>query len=86
MGGLPTSTVNGFAVHPTNPQLMWVAMRDGVLRSENAGVSWTPAARGPKDVAAVAVNPMRPDTVYAVTLDGHVFSSRDGGVTWDALR
>ena len=40
MGGLPTGTVNGFAVHPSNPKVMYVAMRDGVFRTDNAGQSW----------------------------------------------
>ena len=38
MGGLPTNrTVNGFAVDPTNPKVMYVAMRDGLFKSMDAG-------------------------------------------------
>ncbi len=37
MGGLPTGTVNGFAVDPANPRAMLVAMRDGIFRSDDAG-------------------------------------------------
>ena len=86
MGGLPTSTVNGFAVHPSNPRVMYVAMRDGIFRSADAGVTWRSAASGPRDAAAVAVNPRRPSEVYAATMDGRIFLSRDGGATWDAQR
>jgi photosystem II stability/assembly factor-like uncharacterized protein len=86
VGGLPTGTVNGLAAHPTNPSLMYVAMRDGVFRSEDAGGRWTLAARGPRNAAAVAVNPNRPSEVYAVTVEGELFLSRDGGATWDAAR
>ena len=86
MGGLPTSTVNGFAVHPSNPSVMYVAMRDGIFRSADAGLTWTRATNGPKNAAAVAVNPRRPTDVYAATTDGRVFLSRDGGATWDARR
>jgi hypothetical protein len=82
VGGLPTSTVNGFAVDPSNPKLMYVAMRDGVFRSENAGTAWTAVAGGPKNVAAVAVNPRRPVEVYAATAEGRIFVSRDAGKTW----
>lgn len=86
MGGLPTSTVNGFAVHPTDPRVMYVAMREGVFRSDDAGARWTPVAGGPRNAAAVAVNPKRPSQVYAVTADGTIFLSRDGGRTWQPVR
>lgn len=86
MGGLPTSTVNGFAVHPTNPKVMYVARRDGIFRSENAGESWTRVAAGPKNVAAVAVNPKRPSQVYAATVDGKIYRSEDEGARWDEVR
>lgn len=86
MGGLPTSTVNGFAVHPTNPQVMYVAMRDGIFRSDSAGERWTRAANGPTNVAAVAINPKNPTEVYATTVDGTLFRSTDGGARWAEAR
>ncbi len=86
MGGLPTSTVNGFAVHPTNPQVMYVAMRDGIFRSDNGGERWTRAANGPRNVATVAINPKRPVEVYAATTDGKIFRSTDGGTGWAEAR
>lgn len=83
MGGLPTSrTVNGFAVHPTEPEVMYVAMRDGLFKSTDAGESWRPVGKGLKNLAAVAVNPKRPSEVYAATADGLIFRSPDGGTTW----
>lgn len=86
MGGLPTSTVNGFAVDPTNPKSMYVAMRDGVYRSEDAGRRWSQAAGSPKDAAAVTVNPKRPTEIYVATAGGGLFVSPDGGQSWDAAR
>jgi photosystem II stability/assembly factor-like uncharacterized protein len=85
VGGLPTSTVNGFAVDLSNPKVMYVAMRDGIFRTDNAGQSWT-RAEGVTNGSAVAVNPKRPSEVYAATMEGRIFVSRDGGVTWDARR
>jgi len=85
VGGLPTSTVNGFAVDPTNTKVMYVAMRDGVFRSENAGRTWSPTG-GPANAAAVTVNPMRPGEVYAATTDGAIWRSTDAGGRWDAVR
>ncbi len=86
MGGLPTGTINGFAVHPANPKTMYVAMRDGVYRSEDAGARWTPVSGSPKHVMAVAVHPRRPTEVYAATAEGGMFVSRDGGQTWEPVR
>lgn len=82
MGGLPTGTINGFAIDPTNPKVMYVAMRDGVFRSDNAGKAWKPAPGGPKNAAAVTVNPKKPGELYAVTVDGKVYRSPDGGRLW----
>lgn len=86
MGGLPTSTVNGFAVDPSNAKVMYVAMRDGIYRSDNGGATWKAVANGPKNVAAIAVNPKKPSEVYAATMDGTIVRSTDGGAQWSALR
>ena len=86
MGSLPTSTVNGFAVDPSNPKVMYVAMRDGVFRSEDGGNRWNPVSGGPKNAAAVSINPKRPAEVYAATAEGQIFVSRDVGNTWQAMR
>ena len=86
MGGLPTGTVNGFAVDPSNANVMYVAMRGGIFRSTNGGGKWTPAASGPKNVAAITVNPKKPNEVYAATMDGSIVRSVDGGVHWTAMK
>ncbi len=88
MGGLPTSrTVNGFVVSPADPRVMYVATRDGLFRSSDAGETWTAAGKGLlMDLAAVAINPKRPSEVYAVTLEGLIYRSTDGGRMWEAQR
>jgi photosystem II stability/assembly factor-like uncharacterized protein len=87
VGGLPTSrTVNGFAVNPTDPKVMFVAMRDGLFKSTDAGETWTPVGKGLKNLAAVAVNPKRPSEVYVSTMEGVIFQSPDGGTTWRPSR
>lgn len=87
MGGLPTNrTVNGFAVDPTNATVMYVAMRDGLFKSTDAGESWKPVGKGLKNLAAVAVNPKRPNEVYVSTMEGAIFRSADGGRTWGPSR
>jgi photosystem II stability/assembly factor-like uncharacterized protein len=75
--------VNGFAVSPENPKVMYAAMRDGLFKSADAGETWKPVGKGFKNLAAVAVNPRKPNEVYASTLDGGIFKSTDGGTTWE---
>ena len=87
MGGLPTNrTVNGFAVNIENPRVMYVATRDGVFQSADAGESWKSVGKGLKNMAAVAINPKRPSEVFAATTEGTVHLSTDGGVTWAVSR
>ncbi len=84
MGGLPANrTVNGFAVSPEDPRVMYVAMRDGLFKSTDAGETWKALGKGLKNLAAVAVNPRKPHEVYASTADGVIFRSTDGGTTWE---
>ena len=87
MGGLPTNrTVNGFAAHPTDAKVMYAATRDGLFKSTDAGQRWAPVGKGIRNVAAVAVNPKRPDEVYAATVEGVIHRSADGGRTWSRTR
>lgn len=86
VGGLPTATINGLAVNPTEPKVMYAAMREGVFRSEDGGGRWTHVGGGPKNAAAVAVDPKRPAKVVVATTDARIFLSRDGGRTWEAQR
>lgn len=84
MGGLPANrTVNGFAVSPADPRVMYAAMRDGLFKSTDAGETWKPVGKGLKNLAAVVVNPKRPVEVYASTAAGVIFKSADGGTTWE---
>ncbi len=83
MGGLPTSrTVNGFAVNPEDPKKMYVATRDGLFQSIDAGTTWKALGQGLKDLAAVILNPKRPGEIYVATTEGVIFRSTDGGNTW----
>ena len=86
VGGLPTSTVNGFAVDPSTAKVMYVAMRDGIFRTDNGGWTWTAVPDGPKNVAGIAVNPKKPSDAYAATMDGTIVRSTEGGAQWSAAR
>ena len=84
MGGLPANrTVNGFAVDPENPKVMYVVMRDGLFKSTDAGETWKAVGKGLKNLAAMTVNPRKPNELYAAAADGTIFRSTDGGTTWE---
>ena len=86
MGGLPANqTVNAFAVDPTNPKVMYVAMRNGLFKSADAGASWKSIGKELKNMTSVAVNPKKPTDIFAAALEGAVFKSEDGGMKWERV-
>jgi photosystem II stability/assembly factor-like uncharacterized protein len=83
VGGLPTNrTVNGFAVDLENSKIMFVAMRDGLLKSTDAGASWRRVGNELKNLAAVTINPKKPNEMYLSTMDGTIYMSADAGMKW----
>ena len=83
MGGLPTNkTVNGFAIDLENPKTMFAAMRDGLFKSADAGASWKRVGNELKNVAAVTINPKKPNEIYVSTMDSTIYLSADGGMKW----
>ncbi|HLC40198.1 MAG TPA: hypothetical protein VJO34_01065 [Methylomirabilota bacterium] len=84
-GGLPANrTVNGVAVDPHDPKILYAATRDGLFKSTNGGETWKLVGKEPKNLAAVTVNPKKPSELFAATLDGIIFKSADEGVTWES--
>jgi len=86
VGGLPANrTVNGFAVDPTNPKVMYVAMSTGLFKSTDAGANWKSIGKKLKNMTSVAVNPKKPTDIFAAAFEGTVFKSGDGGKQWERL-
>jgi photosystem II stability/assembly factor-like uncharacterized protein len=82
VGGLPTKTVNGFAANPEDPKVLFVAMRDGLFKSTDAGTSWRSVGSELKNMAAVTINPKKPGEMFVVTTDGTIYMSADAGMKW----
>jgi len=83
VGGLPTNkTVYAFAANPRDPKLMLAGLRDGLFKSTDGGESWKKVAKAPRDVAAVAFVPGKPEVVFLGTASGILYRSPDNGATW----
>ena len=92
MGSLPVKpNANAVVIDPRDPKIVFVAGASGVFRSTDAGLNWeprgqglganTPASAG-ADVAALALNPSQPDTLFAATADGLLYRSDDAAQSW----
>ncbi len=83
MGGLPANkTVYAFAASHTDPKVMFAGLREGAFKSTDGGESWKKLSAAPKDVAAIAIHPAKPDIVFLGTAPGKILKSTDGGQIW----
>ncbi len=83
MGGVPANkTVYAFAASAIDPKVMFAGLREGAFKSTDGGESWKKLNTAPKDAAAIAIHPTRPDVVLLGTAQGKIFESTDAGQTW----
>lgn len=91
-GVIPARYVGRIAIHPTNPDIAYVALNgygipnQHVMKTTNLGTgspSWTNAGVGIPDVPtnALVIDPANPNVIYAGT-DIGVYRSQDAGATW----
>ena len=95
--GSVSGRVRGVAVHPTNPDIVYIgAASGGIWKTIDGGANWTDMS-GDLNLltfGAIAIDPNNPNTVYAgtgesrwlfnnVTFEGDgLYKSTDGGVSW----
>jgi hypothetical protein len=90
--------VHNLAMHPSNPNVLFMQKHWDVMRSENCGDSWNEVSGNlPSDFGfPIAVHAHEPNTIYVVPIksdsehfppDGklRVYRSRSGGNEWEAL-
>ncbi len=66
--------VTAIAIHPTNPDIAYVAAaQGGVFRTLDGGASWTPLFDNAQTLAvgAIAISPSQPSTIYVGTGEGN---------------
>lgn len=73
---------------PKNPKRVYAAGAEGILMSDEAGHSWTPANQGldKTGFTALAIDPSQPTRLYAAASDGRLFRSDDSAANWRPVR
>lgn len=75
--------ITTLAVHPTNPNLLFVGTdAAGAWYSTDGGGSWTISDTYINHTAAAAIAPSDPSHVYLAASWAEIFVSHDGGVTF----
>ena len=75
-------------VHPTNPDILYIATNDYIYKSRDGGKTWSNLSKGMTHsrVIAMGIDPLYPATVYAGTKGDAVYKSYDGGQRWTSIR
>jgi photosystem II stability/assembly factor-like uncharacterized protein len=68
-----------------NSQSLYAGTKNGVLRSNDRGLTWQSSGMDGQIVKSIAVSPHDPNIIYAGTKPALMFKSGDGGDTWDEL-
>src|SRR6266849_5866536 len=68
---------------PQKPERVVVGLRNGLHRSDDAGLHWRKVLDG--DFRSVAIDPTDDRVIYAGTDPVHLFRSEDGGDSWEEL-
>ena len=87
--GSPTATgrLNGVAVDPSDPNVIYVAAdTGGIWRTTDGGQTWSPRTDQQQEFmqTIAMVNRGTNDTVYAASQDGALYISTDGATTFNA--
>jgi photosystem II stability/assembly factor-like uncharacterized protein len=75
-------------LHPTNPDIIYVATNDYIYKTRDGGQTWTNLSKGMSHsrVISMAIDPLYPATIYAGTKGDAVYKSHDGGQRWTSMR
>jgi hypothetical protein len=83
----PQADMRCLAADPHTPRTLFAGTQgSGVLRSDDAGLTFAPSGLDGLIVKSLAVHPSRPGHVYAGTKPPRLFASEDGGRHWLELK
>lgn len=86
--GPGAGAVVAIALHPTDPNILYVVTHEGPMKTHDGGTTWHRIFTGVSQsrVLAIGIDPAAPSTVYLGTKDDGVYGSYDGGRQWLSLR
>jgi photosystem II stability/assembly factor-like uncharacterized protein len=79
---------NWIAIDPQTPSTLYLSRYpEGISKSLNGGITWSPASPGGEGFAPriVVIAPSAPQTLFASDFDSGLYKSTDGGATWALL-
>ena len=75
--------ITAIAIHPKNPDTVYVSAGGQIHKTNNGGKNWTPKRNSPGFSAnRLKIDPLNPNRIFASAAEG-VFISYNGGSTWD---
>ncbi|MGB9596954.1 MAG: WD40/YVTN/BNR-like repeat-containing protein [Candidatus Poribacteria bacterium] len=94
--GVPIGAINQIIIHPTKPNIMYIGTEGiGFLASEDGGKTWLPKNQGFTaaeegtvsgfQIRCIAIDPSKPDTIYAGMAAFGVFKTTNAGAKWDNI-
>jgi hypothetical protein len=94
-GVMFTAGVYEIRIAPSNTNIFYMALHDGVYKSVDRGGTWTktslpvsnfdPNANHRMDGQKMAIDPNNPDVVFAGTQKDGLWVTRDGGTSWNKI-
>lgn len=86
-GGPETGQVTVVRFDPTAPDVVWAGtIGQGIFKSTDGGVSWTPMNKGltKAAISAIVIDPNNSSTVWIGNSIGAIYKTTDGGSNWSS--
>ena len=83
--------IRALAVHPTNPDIVYIGSATQVFKTTDSGLNWTVVFTSPtpvggymNDPSEIFIQPTNPQIVMVATLGG-IYRTSDGGSNWNRV-
>jgi uncharacterized repeat protein (TIGR01451 family) len=90
--GIADRAVTAIAIHPTNPDIVYIGTSFSLMKTVDGGATWTSlpwsTSLGSLEILSITIDRQAPDTVYVaggLGLMSDIGRSTDGGTTWVSL-